>query len=273
MDTTHLEYTAEDLIAHKLQRSGLLVAKPKFDRDGADLIALLDVADGAKFSRIQCKGRSLKSSPNSNVKIPAEYVSGSFFCFLYIDTGDNETFIFCFSVNDIKSNWILKTKNDKEFYILNIYKNTFSKPSHIASLLNYLFDSKKIELIKNNINKSISKDEINLMNFIKIQNELLDINKKYYVLKNIISEYEHIEQLNKLNEESIKITTKQYEDMLTEFEDELPEILVRRINELSKENMSVPEIINGVKELIPDEIPVAILSDFISNILIKRIKN
>jgi hypothetical protein len=32
MDTAKIEYTAEDLIAHYLQKNGLLVAKPKFDR-------------------------------------------------------------------------------------------------------------------------------------------------------------------------------------------------------------------------------------------------
>lgn len=47
MDTTHIAYTAEDLIAHKLQRYGLLVAKPKFDQSGTDLIALDEVKDGA----------------------------------------------------------------------------------------------------------------------------------------------------------------------------------------------------------------------------------
>ena len=56
----HVNYTQkgtrqdlDDFLAHKLQRSGLLVAKPKFDRDGTDLIALMEVADGAKFCRIQ----------------------------------------------------------------------------------------------------------------------------------------------------------------------------------------------------------------------------
>lgn len=34
MDTTLMEYTAEDLIAHKLQRAGILISKPKFDREG-----------------------------------------------------------------------------------------------------------------------------------------------------------------------------------------------------------------------------------------------
>ena len=80
MDTTHLEYTAEDLISHKLMQAGLLVAKPKFDREGTDLLALLQMADGVKFCRIQCKGRSIKDS-NSNIKIPTSYVTNGFVLF------------------------------------------------------------------------------------------------------------------------------------------------------------------------------------------------
>jgi hypothetical protein len=46
IDTTHIAYTAEDLISHKLQNAGLLVAKPKFDRDGTDFLALISVGNG-----------------------------------------------------------------------------------------------------------------------------------------------------------------------------------------------------------------------------------
>ena len=59
MDTTYIEYTAEDLIAHKLQRGGLLVAKPKFDRDGTDLIALMVIEPnkGVNFMAFEIKLR------------------------------------------------------------------------------------------------------------------------------------------------------------------------------------------------------------------------
>jgi hypothetical protein len=67
MSTSSLEHIAEDLISHALQRQGILVAKPKFDHDGADLLALLDVSDGAKFCRIQCKGRSFVKGKKSGI--------------------------------------------------------------------------------------------------------------------------------------------------------------------------------------------------------------
>ena len=137
MDTTYLEYTAEDLIAHKLQRGGLLVAKPKFDRDGTDLIALMEVADGAKFCRIQCKGRALINCNNSNVRIPKEYVTGAFFVFLYVDTGGSEPHIFCFSAEEIIRFWELKIdpKLQKQIYYLGISKGSFLNSNKESNLL------------------------------------------------------------------------------------------------------------------------------------------
>ena len=85
-DTKKLEMIAEDLISHKLQRHDILVAKPKFDRSGGDLLAMLSVEDGARFCRIQCKGRSLYTPRSKNkVVIRNEYVTDSFITFLYID--------------------------------------------------------------------------------------------------------------------------------------------------------------------------------------------
>lgn len=89
-DTTIMEYTAEDLIAHKLQRSGLLVAKPKFDHDGADLLVLLDVKDNAKFCRVQCKGRSLRTRKHTEVLIPRKYATNGFVVFVFVETGESE---------------------------------------------------------------------------------------------------------------------------------------------------------------------------------------
>jgi len=272
MDTTHLEYTAEDLIAHKLQRSGLLVAKPKFDRDGADLIALLEVADGAKFCRIQCKGRSLKNSKNSNVKILADYVSGSFFCFLYVDTGDSKTDIFCFSVTDIKKYWNQKTENKKKYYSLSIHKDKILNSSNSANLSSFLFDPTKIDLIKEDIIKSISKEEIKLIDLVKKQKILLDITKDYHKLKTMVSDIRHIEEIRALHGENLKILTQKYYDMLSEFEKELPKKLAKKINEFVKTNTPVSEIIEKVRGLIPNNISETILDDYISKVLIRRIK-
>jgi len=274
MDTTHLEYTAEDLIAHKLQRNGLLVAKPKFDRDGTDLIALLEVADGAKFCRIQCKGRSLKSSENSNVKIPADYVAGAFFVFLYVDIGDDETYIFCFSVNDIKTNWNLKAGKDKakKYYTLNIYKNSFLNSAKNGNLLNFSFNSNKIESIKEIIKKSNSKREIKIFEIMKIQKGLIDKTKKYNELKSLVSEIKHLEEMAGLHRKNHKLLVQQYEDKLNDFDKEIPKELIQKLNELVKENINAKDIIDQVKALIPKDIPETILEDYISKVLIRQSK-
>jgi hypothetical protein len=97
MDTAHLENTAEDLIAHKLQQSGMLVAKPKFDRNGADLLCFLHIFDAAKFCRIQCKGRSLKNTAKSHVEVPKEYVTDGFVLVLYIEKDNSQcSDLYCF---------------------------------------------------------------------------------------------------------------------------------------------------------------------------------
>lgn len=272
MDTTHLEYTAEDLIAHKLQRYGLLVAKPKFDRDGADLIALISVADGAKFCRIQCKGRSLKTCNNSNVKVPADYITDAFFVFLYIDICDNNTHIFCFSADDIKTNWNLKTEKDKakEYYVLNIYKNSFLDSSNSSNLLEFSFTSAKIESIKKVIKKSNSKKEIKLFELIKTQEELRNKTKRYNELKGLLTEIKHLKEMEKLQGRNLNILERQYEDKLPEFGKELPEKLLQKINKLVKEDISATDIIDKVKETITSEIPETILKDYISKVLIQQ---
>ena len=86
MSSSSLEHIAEDFIAHVLQRNHILVAKPKFDHNGTDLIALLDVADGAKFCRIQCKGRSLINCKRSHIDIPEGYVTDAFVVILFVET-------------------------------------------------------------------------------------------------------------------------------------------------------------------------------------------
>jgi len=140
MDTALMEYTAEDLIAHKLQRAKILVAKPKFAQEGADLLALLGVSDGAKFCRIQCKGRSLVSSSTAHVEIPRRYVSDAFIVFLFVDTGSfDETHLFCFLGTDIKANW--KLTDDQ-------YRLIITKSQFATELSKFVFSDQKIHEIK-----------------------------------------------------------------------------------------------------------------------------
>ena len=143
MDTTLMEYTAEDLIAHKLQRSGILVAKPKFDREGTDLIALKEVNDGARFCRIQCKGRSLINSRKSSVKIPTKYAAtNSFILFIFIEDGSNDTHLYIFFKKDLEK-W---STNDQNEYVVNFtiknFKEKFEK---------FVFCPEKIKILEETI--------------------------------------------------------------------------------------------------------------------------
>lgn len=137
MDTSHLECVAEDLISHKLQQAGLLVAKPKFDKEGTDLLAFAKMADGVKFCRIQCKGRTVKSS--SSVTIPEQYVTSGFIFFLYIEPNDSVNNLFCFIESDIKT-WKKNTKNE--------YQLSLSQGTYATNLAPYRFDDTKIKLIQ-----------------------------------------------------------------------------------------------------------------------------
>jgi len=125
MDTAKLGHTAEDLIASQLQRADILVAKPKFDRDGADLLGLLNVNDGARFCRIQCKGRTIGNSGSNNVTISPKYVSNAFVVCLFVETGDTDTtnlFVFFGSeIEDENGPWTLgKKKNGDPVFRLDI---------------------------------------------------------------------------------------------------------------------------------------------------------
>jgi len=177
MDTTHMEYTAEDLISYKLQRSGLLVAKPKFDRNGADLLAFMNVDEGTKFCRIQCKGRSLLNSNSSNVEVLKSYVTDAFILLLFINDGNEQsTNLFCFFSNDIKNKWKLKAfKNrSKDFYRLSFSKTTINNVNKRGNLQEYYLTDQKIENIKNIIKHSDTKKEFKIVfDLMKNQNDLI----------------------------------------------------------------------------------------------------
>jgi hypothetical protein len=182
MDTTHLACIAEDLISYRLQQAKLLVAKPKFDRDGADLIVFMTVSEGAKFCKIQCKGRSLTKSDTSNVKVFKSYVTDAFVLLLYIDDGlDDKLNLFCFFSNDIKEKWKLKTFKDssKDIYSLTITKSAFNNLNKKGNFVEYGLNNSKIERIKDVIKNSDPKKEIEqLIDLIQKQNKLVKLQKE-----------------------------------------------------------------------------------------------
>jgi hypothetical protein len=153
-DTSVKEYTAEDLITYKLQRSGIYVAKPRFDTDGTDLFGMLrsDSLSGGitfRYCRIQCKYRSIVGSDRNIVQIKKSYVTPDLVVFLYVEDGDiAHTHLFCFLWDDIRANSSPWSKDAHQF-TLSIRKGNFK-----SALRNYLFDSCRADRIKQCIQTS-----------------------------------------------------------------------------------------------------------------------
>jgi len=235
MDTTHLENIAEDLIAHELQRGGLLVAKPKFDRKGADLIALMEINDAAKFCKIQCKGRSLKNSTKTNITFPEEYLTHAFVLILYIENDDNRKHLFCFFNDDIKNKWKLvkRQKNpQKSNYYLYINKNSLSDQILPGDLANYYFNINTIDRIKDVIRTSHSAIEIRLFEIIEQQQELYKITKRKNDLVNLLKELKQLEDMIDHQGELIESYVGQFELACEKYKSELPEGILNKIEAL-----------------------------------------
>jgi hypothetical protein len=143
VDTKNLEQVAESLIAHKLQQAGMLVAKPKFDVKGTDLLAFVEMGDGVKFCRIQCKGRSLIRSPSSII-VPASYVTKGFIVVLYVDTGPKQN-LYCFFESDVQQWRATKSRE---------YRLSLSPSNVEVKLEFYRLDETKIGLIEKMIRRA-----------------------------------------------------------------------------------------------------------------------
>jgi hypothetical protein len=222
MDTTHIAYTAEDLISYKLQHSGLLVAKPKFDREGADLLVLMNVENGAKFCRIQCKGRSLlKTNSRSHVEVPKTYIKGAFILILFIDDGDeHNTNLFCFFPNDIMRRWKLKTfiNSKYDYYQLSLSKTSFQDPMSKGNFLEFKLNNQKIEEIKNVIRKAdINEELMQMADLLKNQNDLIKLQNEKHKLDGLLTQIKHKEEIINISEENIKLREEKYQYLESKF--------------------------------------------------------
>jgi len=130
-------------VSAKLMQHDIITAHPDVDLNGADLLAIMKIEDGAKFARIQCKGRTIKHHNRScYIKIPKTYVTGTFTCVVNISyLVDNSEHCFCFFANDIKGRPDL-WKDRSDSFSLSLYGNIFSKKADLF----YLSDSRIIAL-------------------------------------------------------------------------------------------------------------------------------
>ncbi len=260
MKTVNLEYTAEDLISHKLQRNGILVAKPKFDINGSDLIGFIDFNNSVKFGRIQCKGRTLLPNQKQYAKIyiPSEYVYDAFFVFIYFDVGIDNTDLYLFTADQIKQSWKINSK--KEYY-LNI------RHAQLGKIKEYLFSDLKIENICHIIKSSKSRIEFLLVNIVKKQKEEIEIMKELHYLQKTVLEYEN----NKLIVEKCTLEIEKYQQELMIFIKEkvetLPNELIDEIKKRSSKNQNKYEIDEELREKCIKIIEKELIEDVVKYIM------
>ncbi len=137
-------------VTEKLLSARIITAQPHVDVNGADLLAIINVEDGAKFARVQCKGRTLPTPKSKcSVDIPTEYVAGTFTCLLYIHClFDNSGHLFCFFSHDIKSRNDL-WKQSKKYYSLRLYAGNFKNKFDL-----FYFDESRIDTLREIIKSS-----------------------------------------------------------------------------------------------------------------------
>ncbi len=199
MDTKRLEQIGKDFISSTLQDSGILVAEPRFDRLGTDLIGFTSVDDEGKFCRIQCKYRELKKS--ISIKIDSKYVVGAFVLFLYIKYA-GKRHVFCFLPEDI--NRIFKHNAENSLYQLCI------TPKIMLSLDNYnsiSFSDDKKASIYEVMNSSSPNSELKLLlpGIFKKIKKLNETKDKLIGLMQIQHKIEILKQKNQMLNEMIEM--------------------------------------------------------------------
>ena len=162
-----MEIKAEHKVFDELISKGIIIAKPCVDIMGADLLAIMEIEDGAKFARIQCKGRTLKTL-ESNCSIPIEksYIKGTFTCLVYIKCDfDGSEHLYCFFSHDIKSRKDLWKESGEKFRA-SFYGKTFKKKYYLHTLTDA-----KITHLKEIIKESDSEKEFDNV-FLKLESKL-----------------------------------------------------------------------------------------------------
>jgi hypothetical protein len=117
------------------------------------------VTDGARFCRIQCKGRSLLQSSTSSVEVFKKYVSNAFILFLFVETGDfDATNRFAFFGDEIKESW-----NEAERDGQLLYRLSLTAAKLKDELVPYRFNDSRVASIKQLISNANVTGEFSLL--------------------------------------------------------------------------------------------------------------
>jgi hypothetical protein len=150
MNKQRIDKIAVYKVSARLLSSRIITARPDVDINGADLLAILKVQDGAKFARIQCKGRTL-GSPKSNTKIEIRksYATGTFTLLLYLYCSyDSTDHLLCFFAHDIRTRNDLWRPND------NKYRLTLSASNFRQRFDLFYFNESKIKALREKVQAS-----------------------------------------------------------------------------------------------------------------------
>lgn len=154
-DPDFLNKEAENKIASELLKYEIIVAKPMVDKLGADLLAMLRVDDGARFIRVQSKGRSLEKSKSCHIEIPKDYVTESFVCFLYLrQPSKSNVILSIFFFEDMQS-WTLNQKDEYTFSV--------SAGTYLEKLHPYEFNDEKTKRLISVIQKADVEKQFNIL--------------------------------------------------------------------------------------------------------------
>ena len=86
-------------------------------------------------------------------------------------------------------------------------------------------------------------------------------------LRDLITEYRHVEALLKVNKEKITILNKHYYAELSKIGTKLPDELKEKIKKYLRKETPVDQIMIQIKNIIPEKVSEKILKDYISQIM------
>jgi hypothetical protein len=211
VDTKCLEQVGETFVIHSLLDAGILVAKPCFDQSGCDLIGFTSVDDKARFCRIQCKYRGVKTA--TYVEIDTNYVVGAFVLFVYVKTQQDRHF-FCFLPEDIRRIFTQHTQGTKSVFRLSITRKTavsLAKDKAIS------FTGEKVTAISNLMKSSSPDSEFRQLvsGLVRNVKEITRIQREHAKLQQLVHEIKIADLEKKACEEKLELL-KEYMGFLEE---------------------------------------------------------
>jgi len=111
------------------------------------------------------------------------------------------------------------------------------------------------------------------LKIIKQQQQLNDQKDKLHQLKTLIAEYKHAEEMISQIDLNLSLLNEQYTAELSQIRSKLSDELVEKITAMLSQNITAGEIVLKVKNHIPEDIPLWVLEEYITLILLGHSRN